>query len=88
MGAGIALQSAAADPRIEAVVAEASFADLAKGLTITPVCENSPGSARLSSLPAPGRWYIVPKNSPVFRPRKSHGKSRRLSPFSRPPDLR
>ena len=28
MGAGIALQSAAADPRIEAVVAEASFADL------------------------------------------------------------
>jgi uncharacterized protein len=28
MGAGIALQSAAADPRIEAVVAESSFADL------------------------------------------------------------
>ena len=28
MGAGIALQSAAADPRIEAVVAEASFADM------------------------------------------------------------
>jgi pimeloyl-ACP methyl ester carboxylesterase len=28
MGAGIALQSAAADPRIEAVVAEASFASL------------------------------------------------------------
>jgi pimeloyl-ACP methyl ester carboxylesterase len=28
MGAGIALQSAAADPRIEAVVAEASFANL------------------------------------------------------------
>src|SRR5882762_8125365 len=31
MGAGIALQSAAADPRIEAVVAEASFADLREG---------------------------------------------------------
>src|SRR5216684_3717840 len=44
----------------------------AKGLTITPVCENSPGSARLSSLPAPGRCCIAPKDSPVFRPRKSH----------------
>ena len=31
MGAGIALQSAAADPRIEAVVAEASFANLHEG---------------------------------------------------------
>src|SRR6267154_3673101 len=31
MGAGIALQSAAADPRIEAVVAEASFANMREG---------------------------------------------------------
>lgn len=57
MGAGIALQSAAADPRIEAVVAEASFASLR---------EASYDYAGLQQYPllgktvfAPGAWMML-----------------------------
>ena len=51
MGAGIALQSAAADPRIEAVVAEASFAN---------VREASYDYAGLRRSPALGRTWFAP----------------------------
>ena len=57
MGAGIALQSAAVDPRIEAVVAEASFASLREaaydyaGLQRYPL----PGMTLL----APGAWTMI-----------------------------
>jgi len=57
MGAGIALQSAAVDPRIEAVVAEASFASLR---------ETSYDYAGLQKYPllgktffAPGAWMMI-----------------------------
>ena len=57
MGAGIALQSAAADPRIEAVVAEASFADLCEG------AYDYAGLRKFSwlgkTLFAPGAWALV-----------------------------
>jgi alpha-beta hydrolase superfamily lysophospholipase len=57
MGAGIALQSAAADPRIEAVVAEAPFANLREasydyaGLQKYPVLGKT--------LFAPGAWIML-----------------------------
>lgn len=51
MGAGIALQSAAADPRIEAVVAEASFASLR---------EASYDYAGLQKYPLLGKTFFAP----------------------------
>jgi uncharacterized protein len=51
MGAGIALQYAAADPRIEAVVAEASFATL---------CEASYDYAGLRRSPLLGKTLLAP----------------------------
>jgi dienelactone hydrolase len=71
MGAGIVLQSAAADPRIEAVVAEAPSPISAKRPTITPDSASIRGLAKRSSLPAPGRCCIATKNSPDFPSRKS-----------------
>ena len=72
MGAGIVLQSAAADPRIEAVVVPKPRSPTSAKLpTTTPVSESIPGSARRFSLPAPGRFCIVTRSSRVFRLRKS-----------------
>src|SRR5271155_358141 len=51
MGAGIALQSAGADPRIEAVVAEASFASLR---------EAAYDYAGLQKYPPPGKTFFAP----------------------------
>jgi pimeloyl-ACP methyl ester carboxylesterase len=51
MGAGIALQSAGADPRIEAVVAEASFASLR---------EASYDYAGLQKYPLLGKTFFAP----------------------------
>jgi pimeloyl-ACP methyl ester carboxylesterase len=57
MGAGIALQSAAADVRIEAVVAEASFANLTEAAYDYAGFRRSPllGKTWL----APGAWTMV-----------------------------
>ncbi len=57
MGAGIALQSAAADPRIEAVVAEASFADLREGAYDYAGLRKFPWLGK--TLFAPGAWTLV-----------------------------
>jgi hypothetical protein len=57
MGAGIALQSAAADPRIEAVVAEASFADLLEGAYDYAGLRKFPWLGK--TLFAPGAWALV-----------------------------
>ena len=57
MGAGIALQSAAADPRIEAVVAEASFANLR---------EASYDYAGLRQYPLLGKTLLAPFSWTLF----------------------
>jgi uncharacterized protein len=57
MGAGIALQSAAADPRIEAVVAEASFASLREAAYDYAGLQKYPWLGK--TLFAPGAWTMV-----------------------------
>jgi len=57
MGAGIALQSAAADPRIEAVVAESSFADLREAAYDYAGLRKSPLLGK--TLFAPGTWTLL-----------------------------
>jgi len=57
MGAGIALQSAAADPRIEAVVAEAPFASLREASYDYAGLQRYPLLGR--TLFAPGAWVML-----------------------------
>jgi len=57
MGAGIALQSAAADPRIEAVVAEAPFANLREGTYDYAGLRKSPWLGK--TLFAPFTWTLL-----------------------------
>lgn len=57
MGAGIALQSAAVEPRIEAVVAEASFANLREGSYDYAGLQRYPLLGM--TLLAPGAWTMV-----------------------------
>ena len=57
MGAGIALQSAAADPRIEAVVAESSFANLREAAYDYAGLRKSPLLGK--TLFAPGTWTLL-----------------------------
>jgi len=75
MGGGIALQSAGADPRIEAVVAEASFANLQEAAYDYAGLRSIPGSAKRFLLQAPGSWSIAAKSwlaspPPRFHPSK------------------
>jgi alpha-beta hydrolase superfamily lysophospholipase len=57
MGAGIVLQSAAADPRIEAVVAEASFANLREAAYDYAGLRKYPWLGK--TLFAPGTWALL-----------------------------
>jgi alpha-beta hydrolase superfamily lysophospholipase len=57
MGAGIVLQSAAADPRIEAVVAEASFANLREATYDYAGLRKYPWLGK--TLFAPGTWTLL-----------------------------
>jgi uncharacterized protein len=57
MGAGIALQSAASDPRIEAVVAEASFASLREAAYDYAGLQKYPLLGE--TLFAPGAWTMI-----------------------------
>jgi uncharacterized protein len=57
MGAGIALQSAAADPRIEAVVAESSFASLREASDDYAGLQKYPWLGK--TLFAPGAWVML-----------------------------
>src|SRR6266478_153433 len=57
MGAGIVLQSAAADPRIEAVVAEASFADLREAAYDYAGLRKYPWLGK--TIFAPGTWTLL-----------------------------
>src|SRR5271155_5882711 len=57
MGAGIALQSAGADPRIEAVVAEASFASLREAAYDYAGLQKYPLLGK--TLFAPGAWTMI-----------------------------
>jgi len=57
MGAGIALQSAAVEPRIEAVVAEASFASLREASYDYAGLRRSPWLGK--TLLAPGTWTMI-----------------------------
>src|SRR5216684_1845347 len=57
MGAGIALQSAAADPRIEAVVAEASFANLREAAYDYAGLRKYPWLGK--TIFAPGTWMLL-----------------------------
>ncbi len=57
MGAGIVLQSAAADPRIEAVVAEAPFANLREGAYDYAGLRKYPWLGK--TLFAPGTWTLL-----------------------------
>ena len=57
MGAGISLQSAGADPRIEAVVAEASFANLREAAYDYAGLRQYPWLGK--TLFAPGAWLMV-----------------------------
>jgi uncharacterized protein len=57
MGGGIALQSAAADPRIEAVVAESSFANLREGAYDYAGLREWPLLGK--TLFAPGTWALL-----------------------------
>ncbi|MGB4785881.1 MAG: hypothetical protein WAQ77_14280, partial [Candidatus Acidiferrum sp.] len=57
MGAGILLQSAAADPRIEAVVAEAPFANLREGTYDYAGLRKSPWLGK--TLFAPFTWALL-----------------------------
>src|SRR5262249_55962477 len=57
MGAGIALESAGSDPRIEAVVAEASFANLQEAAYDYAGLREYPWLGK--TLFAPGAWLMV-----------------------------
>jgi uncharacterized protein len=57
MGAGIALQAAAVEPRIEAVVAEASFASLREASYDYAGLRKSPWLGK--TLFAPGTWTMI-----------------------------
>jgi fermentation-respiration switch protein FrsA (DUF1100 family) len=57
MGAGLALQSAAADPRIEAVVAEASFANLREAAYDYAGLRKYPWLGK--TIFAPGTWTLL-----------------------------
>ena len=57
MGAGIALQSAAVEPRIEAVVAEASFANLREASYDYAGLRRYPWLGK--TLFAPGTWTMI-----------------------------
>jgi alpha-beta hydrolase superfamily lysophospholipase len=57
MGAGIALQSAGADPRVEAVVAESSFANLQEAAYDYAGLRKSPLLGK--TLLAPGTWTLL-----------------------------
>lgn len=57
MGAGIALQSAAVEPRIEAIVAEASFANLREASYDYAGLRRSPLLGK--TLFAPGTWTMI-----------------------------
>jgi alpha-beta hydrolase superfamily lysophospholipase len=57
MGAGIALQSAGADPRIEAVVAEASFANLREAAYDYAGLRRYPWLGK--TLLVPGTWTLI-----------------------------
>jgi len=57
MGAGIALESAGEDPRIEAVVAEAPFADLQEAAYDYAGLQRWPALGK--TLFAPGAWTVV-----------------------------
>jgi uncharacterized protein len=57
MGAGMALQSAAADPRIEAVVAEAAFASLREAAYDYAGLQKYPWLGQ--TLFAPGAWTMI-----------------------------
>ena len=57
MGAGIALQSAAIEPRIEAVVAEAPFASLREASYDYAGLQEYPGRGK--TLFAPGAWVML-----------------------------
>jgi len=57
MGAGLALQSAAVDPRIEAVVAESSFANLREASYDYAGLQKFPWLGR--TLFAPGAWVML-----------------------------
>src|SRR5580692_3878349 len=57
MGAGMALQSAAVEPRIEAVVAEASFANLREASYDYAGLRRSPWLGK--TLFAPGTWTMI-----------------------------
>jgi len=63
MGAGIALQSAAADPRIEAVVAEASFANLREAAYDYAGLRKSPWLGR--TLLRPFAWTLLYRGEKV-----------------------
>lgn len=63
MGAGIALQSAAADPRIEAVVAESSFADLREASYDYAGLRKSPLLGK--TLFAPFSWTLLYRGEKV-----------------------
>jgi uncharacterized protein len=75
MGAGIALQSAAVEPRIEAVVAEASFANLREASYDYAGLRRSPLLGK--TVFAPGTWTMIWRAESLascghrkFRPRK------------------
>src|SRR5713226_8910246 len=63
MGAGIVLQSAAADPRIEAVVAEAPFASLREASYDYAGLQKFPWLGK--TLFAPGAWTLLYRNGKI-----------------------
>jgi alpha-beta hydrolase superfamily lysophospholipase len=65
MGAGIALQSAGADPRIEAVVAESSFANLREAAYDYAGLRRSPLLGK--TLFAPGTWTLLYRGEKLTR---------------------
>ena len=74
MGAGIALQSAAIEPRIEAVVAEAAFASLREASYDYAGLRKSPLLGK--TLFAPGTWTMIYRAERLagFPPPKSRRK--------------
>jgi pimeloyl-ACP methyl ester carboxylesterase len=70
MGAGIALQSAAVEPRIEAVVAEAAFASLREASYDYAGLQRYPLLGMTLLAPGHGRWFTtanLPPASPQGR---------------------
>lgn len=65
MGAGIALESAAVDPRIEAVVAEASFASLPEAAEDYAGLQKYPLLGK--TLFAPGAWMMIERGESIAR---------------------